>query len=303
MAVSALITKLVAAAEGGGGATDYIVHHETFLSNKVPHGIVDFTAINLDTVFFSVLLAVLFAASFYAVARRATTGIPGRFQLFVEVLVDFIDNQVRDTFHGSSKLIAPLALTIFAWILLFNIMDLVPVDLLPAAAHGAGLQHLKVVPSTDLNATFAMSLSVFALISVRQQGEASPDAATLLPVSGALVAIRHWAMVLGPNMAAFNALMLGTALYRARLIPRAIPALGLIGSPILISFVVATILGFNTTSTLFQGAAVMPFFIWELVLGLWLTFKGFNEASPIAAAERERTAIAGGAAMAKAGAA
>jgi len=171
--VSALITKLVAAAEGGGGATDYIVHHETFLSNKVPHGIVDFTAINLDTVFFSVLLAVLFAASFYAVARRATTGIPGRFQLFVEVLVDFIDNQVRDTFHGSSKLIAPLALTIFAWILLFNIMDLVPVDLLPAAAHGAGLQHLKVVPSTDLNATFAMSLSVFALIifySIRMKG-------------------------------------------------------------------------------------------------------------------------------------
>lgn len=171
--MSALITKLVAAAEGGGGATDYIVHHETFLSNKVPHGIVDFTAINLDTVFFSVLLAVLFAASFYAVARRATTGIPGRFQLFVEVLVDFIDNQVRDTFHGSSKLIAPLALTIFAWILLFNIMDLVPVDLLPAAAHGAGLQHLKVVPSTDLNATFAMSLSVFALIifySIRMKG-------------------------------------------------------------------------------------------------------------------------------------
>jgi len=171
--VSALITKLVAAAEGGGGATDYIVHHETFLSNKVPHGIVDFTAINLDTVFFSVLLAVLFAASFYAVARRATTGIPGRFQLFVEVLVDFIDNQVRDTFHGSSKLIAPLALTIFAWILLFNIMDLVQVDLLPAAAHGAGLQHLKVVPSTDLNATFAMSLSVFALIifySIRMKG-------------------------------------------------------------------------------------------------------------------------------------
>src|SRR5689334_18823641 len=164
MAVSALITKLVAAAEGGGGATDYIVHHETFLSNKVPHGIVDFTAINLDTVFFSVLLAVLFAASFYAVARRATTGIPGRFQLFVEVLVDFIDNQVSDTFHGSSKLIVPLALTIFAWMLLFNIMDLVPVDLLPAAAHGAGLQHLKVVPSTDLNATFAMSLSVFILI-------------------------------------------------------------------------------------------------------------------------------------------
>jgi F-type H+-transporting ATPase subunit a len=165
--------SLTVAAEGGGSATDYIVHHETFLSNKVPHGIVDFTAINLDTVFFSVLLAVLFGGAFYLAARRATTGVPGKFQLFVEVLVNFIDTQVKDTFHGSSRLIAPLALTIFGWILLFNIMDLVPVDLLPAAAHGAGLQHLKVVPSTDLNATFAMSLSVFVLIiyySIKMKG-------------------------------------------------------------------------------------------------------------------------------------
>ena len=163
----------MAAAENAPGATDYIVHHETFLSNKVPQGIVDFSAINLDTVFFSVLLALLFGGAFYIAARRATTGVPGKFQLFVEVLVDFVDNQVKDTFHGTSKLIAPLALTIFCWILLFNIMDLVPVDLLPAAAHHAGFEHLKVVPSTDLNATFAMSLSVFVLIifySIRMKG-------------------------------------------------------------------------------------------------------------------------------------
>jgi F-type H+-transporting ATPase subunit a len=160
-------------AEESGGATEYIVHHETFLSNKMPHGIVDFSAINLDTVFFSVLLAVLFGGAFYFAARRATSGMPGKFQLFVEVLVNFVDTQVSDTFHGTSKLIAPLALTIFCWILLFNIMDLVPVDLLPAAAHGAGLEHLKVVPSTDLNATFAMSLTVFVLIifySIRMKG-------------------------------------------------------------------------------------------------------------------------------------
>ncbi|HET9330356.1 MAG TPA: F0F1 ATP synthase subunit A, partial [Steroidobacteraceae bacterium] len=161
------------AAENAPGATDYIVHHETFLSNKVPQGIVDFTAINLDTVFFSVLLAVLFGGAFYIAARRATIGGPGKFQLFVEVLVDFVDKQVKDTFHGTSKLIAPLALTIFSWILLFNIMDLVPVDLLPAAARQAGFEHLKVVPTTDLNATFAMSLSVFVLIifySIKMKG-------------------------------------------------------------------------------------------------------------------------------------
>lgn len=163
----------MAAAEGGSGATDYIVHHETFLSNKVPHGIVDFSTLNLDTVFFSLVLALLFGGAFYLAARRATTGVPGKFQLFVEVLVDFVDKQVKDTFHGTSKLIAPLALTIFCWILLFNIMDLVPVDLLPAAAHEVGLGHLKVVPSTDLNATFAMSLTVFALIifySIKMKG-------------------------------------------------------------------------------------------------------------------------------------
>ena len=167
------LVTVMAAAENGPGATDYIVHHETFLSNKVPQGIVDFSTINLDTVFFSVLLAVLFGGAFYLAARRATVGVPGKFQLFLEVLVSFIDNQVKDTFHGTSRLIAPLALTIFCWILLFNIMDVVPVDLLPAAAHHAGFEHLKVVPSTDLNATFAMSLSVFVLIifySIKMKG-------------------------------------------------------------------------------------------------------------------------------------
>jgi hypothetical protein len=142
-------------------------------------------------------------------------------------------------------------------------------------------------------------LSVLALITLRQEGAASGDAASLVPVGSALVAIRHWAMVLGPNMAAFNALMLGTALYRSRLVPRAIPALGIIGAPILISYVIATILGVQAAGTIFQIAAVMPFFIWELVLGLWLTFKGFNETSPLAIDERTRVAPAG--AVAKAG--
>jgi F-type H+-transporting ATPase subunit a len=161
------------AAEKGGGATDYILHHQTFLSNKPAHGIVDFTVINYDTVFFSVLLAVVFFGLFWLVARKATSGVPGKVQNFVELIVSFVDTQVRDTFHGTSRLIAPLALTIFCWVWLFNFMDLVPVDLLPWAARGAGVEHLKVVPSTDLNATFALSLTVFALIifySIRMKG-------------------------------------------------------------------------------------------------------------------------------------
>jgi hypothetical protein len=131
-------------------------------------------------------------------------------------------------------------------------------------------------------------LSLLALTTLRQQGAASGDAASLVPVSGALVAVRQWAMMIGPNMAAFNALMLGTALYRGRLVPRAIPALGLIGAPLLISFVIGTILGLTGPGTLFHGIAVMPFFIWELVLGLWLTFKGFNEHSRLGLASRAR---------------
>jgi F-type H+-transporting ATPase subunit a len=152
------------AAETSGGATEYILHHQTFLSNKTPHGIVDFSVINYDTVFFSVALALVFFGLFWMVARKATTGVPDKVQNFIEIIVGFVDTQVRDTFHGTSRLIAPLALTIFCWVWLFNFMDLVPVDLLPWAARGAGVEHLKVVPSTDLNATFALSLTVFILI-------------------------------------------------------------------------------------------------------------------------------------------
>ena len=131
-------------------------------------------------------------------------------------------------------------------------------------------------------------VSLLTVISLRQQGAASGDAETLVPVGNALVDVRNWAMTIGPNMAGFNALMLGTALYRARLVPRAIPALGIVGAPILITYVIGTILGVTGPGTLFQGIAVLPFFIWELVLGLWLTFKGFNEHSRIGLAERAR---------------
>jgi F-type H+-transporting ATPase subunit a len=152
------------AAEQPTTANEYILHHLTFLSNKEPKGIVDFSVIHLDTVFFSVALAMLFGGAFYFAARKANAGVPGKFQNFVELVVEFIDAQVKDSFHGTNKLLAPLALTIFCWVFLFNAMDILPVDLLPWAAHEAGVEHLKVVPSTDLNVTFAMSLTVFILI-------------------------------------------------------------------------------------------------------------------------------------------
>jgi F-type H+-transporting ATPase subunit a len=155
---------MMASTEHVPSSGEYIQHHLTFLSNKEAHGIVDFTVINWDSVFFSVLLALVFGGAFWAAARKARAGAPTRFQNFVEMVVEFVDGQVKDTFQGTSKLIAPLALTIFCWVFLFNFMDLVPVDFLPAIAHGAGLEHLKVVPSTDLNVTFGLSLTVFLLV-------------------------------------------------------------------------------------------------------------------------------------------
>jgi F-type H+-transporting ATPase subunit a len=154
------------AAEQPTSANEYILHHLTFLQNKDPKGIVDFSVIHWDSVFFSVALAILFAGSFYLAARKSTSGVPGKFQNFVELLVEnVVIDQVSGAFtHAASRLIAPLALTIFCWIFLFNAMDVLPVDLLPALAHGAGFEHLKVVPSTDLNVTFALSLTVFILI-------------------------------------------------------------------------------------------------------------------------------------------
>jgi len=155
------------AAAEAPSANEYIVHHLGFLSNKEAQGIVDFSVIHWDSVFFAVALAIVFGGSFYIAARQATRaggGVPTKFQNFVELIVEFVDTQVKDTFQGSSRLIAPLALTIFCWVFLFNFMDLIPVDLLPALAHGAGFAHLKVVPSTDINVTFGLSLTVFALI-------------------------------------------------------------------------------------------------------------------------------------------
>lgn len=140
-------------------SSGYIKHHLTNLT--VGEG---FFTIHLDTLLVSTLLGLTFFFLFRYAAKRATVGVPGKLQCFIEVVVQFVDTSVKESFHGRSPLIAPLALTIFCWIFLMNLMDLIPVDFLPYAAHSVGVPYLKVVPTTDLNATFAMSISVFCLI-------------------------------------------------------------------------------------------------------------------------------------------
>lgn len=153
-------------ASGKLDTTVYIQHHLTnlFWQPAALQGKGSFWQFNADTLFFSTFLGCCFLGLFYFVARKATSETPGAIQNLVEVLVDFVDTQVKDTYHGRSKLIAPLALTIFVWIFLMNFMDLIPVDLFPTLARQVGLSELRIVPTTDLNLTFGLSLSVFVLI-------------------------------------------------------------------------------------------------------------------------------------------
>jgi F-type H+-transporting ATPase subunit a len=131
-----------------------------------------FNAIHVDTMFWSIFLGVLFLFLFHKVAKKATAGVPGGAQNFVEMIVEFADNSVKGAFNGRNPFIAPMALTIFVWVFLINAMDLIPVDWLPLAAGWIGATffdmdphhvYFKVVPSTDPNATFGMALSVFML--------------------------------------------------------------------------------------------------------------------------------------------
>lgn len=174
------------AADGNMSTTGYILHHLT--NAQVGSG---FWTWNVDSIAWSVFLGSIFIITFAMVGRRATVGVPGKFQCFIEMVVEFVSGSVRETFHSKNRLIGPLALTIFVWVFLMNLMKLVPVDWLPSLAgvlgvifaggmikEGAvtadmnileqGMQHpwsyMKIAPTTDLNTTLALSLGVFVLI-------------------------------------------------------------------------------------------------------------------------------------------
>jgi F-type H+-transporting ATPase subunit a len=156
---------------------EYIKHHLTNLTfGQFPDGhwglansaeeasSMGFWAIHLDSMFWSIGLAALFSYFFYKAATNATSGVPAGLQNFVELMVDFVNDSVRGSFSGKNDLVAPLALTVFVWVFLMNLMDLVPVDLIPFISGVLGIHFMKVVPTTDPNVTFAMALGVFALI-------------------------------------------------------------------------------------------------------------------------------------------
>ena len=153
---------MMAEEDVAGGVTGYIKHHLTHLSVETGRGA--FWSIHLDSIFFTLFISFIFILVLSIAARRATSGVPGKLQAAVEMLVEFVDGMVKETYHGSNKFIAPLAITIFCIVFLENFMDILPVDALPAAAKLFGVEHLRTVATADLNTTVGMALGVFLLI-------------------------------------------------------------------------------------------------------------------------------------------
>lgn len=143
-------------------STQYIQHHLQNLKIQVGEG--GFWAIHLDTMITSVLVGLVMVFAMWLATRKATAGVPGKWQAFVEIVLEFIDQQVRDAYHGSSKLVTPIAITLFVWILLMNTLKMIPADFIAVPLHALGVDYWKPVPTADVSATLGMSISVFFLM-------------------------------------------------------------------------------------------------------------------------------------------
>jgi F-type H+-transporting ATPase subunit a len=197
--------------------SEYITHHLTNLTfGKLPNGYeradgtfvgpdgewlmahgaeeaaaMGFNAIHVDSMLWSIGLGIIFCWIFRSVAKKAVSGVPSGMVNLVEMVVEFVDNTVHDTFHGKNRLIAPLALTVFVWVLLMNLMDLVPIDLVPELFKLVGVEYQKIVPSTDPNITLGMALGVFILMlyySIKVKGFGFVKELTMTPFN-------HWAFI------------------------------------------------------------------------------------------------------------
>ena len=204
------------AAEGGHGeltTSGYIEHHLQNLQVCKDeagawvwnHCAGNPMAINVDSMFWSIFLGLTFSFLFWRVAKKSSTGKPTKWQAFVEIVVEIVDGSVKDTFHGKSRLIAPLALTVFVWVFLMNLMDLIPVDWIPFVTAAAGIPYMKVVPTTDINVTFGMSIAVFFLIvfyTIKNKGVTGFIAElTLHPIAPSF---KGPAIIAAPLIIAFN---------------------------------------------------------------------------------------------------
>jgi F-type H+-transporting ATPase subunit a len=212
-------------------AGEYIIHHLHHAQNKAQQGVADFSVVNLDSIFFSVLLGVLGCFFLWRAARSATSGVPGRFQAAVEILVEIVADQAKGIVHNaeSRKLVAPLALTVFVWIFLMNAMDLLPVDLLPwiwQRITGDHHAYLRVVPTADLSMTMGLSVGVlitclFYNVKIKGLGGwahelvAAPfgDKVYLYPINFAMQMIEFAAKTISHGMRLFGNMYAGELIF------------------------------------------------------------------------------------------
>lgn len=235
-------------ADGALTAPAYITHHLGHLANGYQNAVVDFSIINYDTIFWSLLMGVIGCFFMYRAARKATSGVPGRFQALVEIVVEMVEDQSKSIVHGNREFIAPVALTVFVWVALMNALDLLPVDLFGQAFHYLGIEHIlpyhRVVPTADLNGTLGIALGVLALVFYYN-----------IKIKGLGGWIHEWfAAPFGPWMAPFN-LLLNLIEYVARTVSLAMRLWGNMYAGELI-FLLIALLGSMATVFGFVGHVI-----------------------------------------------
>lgn len=228
--------------------SEYITHHLGHLATSKQEQMVDFSIINIDTVFWSVMMGVIGCFFLYKAARRATSGVPGRFQAFVEILVEMVEDQSKSIVHGDRKFIAPLALTVFVWVALMNSLDFLPVDLFGQLITWAGLGEVipyhRIVPTADLNGTLGISLGVLLIVFYYN-----------VKIKGLGGWLHEWfAAPFGPWMAPFN-IMLNLIEYVARTVSLAMRLWGNMYAGELI-FMLIALLGSMATVFGFVGHVI-----------------------------------------------
>ncbi|MEK8053236.1 F0F1 ATP synthase subunit A [Ideonella sp. DXS22W] len=247
-----------AAAGHGPSAGEYIIHHLTHNQNHKQSAIVDFSVFNLDSIFFAVLLGIVGSFLLWKAASKATSGVPGRFQAAVELLVEMVDSQAKGIVHNatSRKLVAPLALTVFVWIFLMNSMDFLPVDLLPLIFQKiTGHEHayLRVVPTADLSVTMGLSVSVLLIclfynVKIKGLGGwihelfAAPfgDKVFLYPINFLMQMIEFVAKTVSHGMRLFGNMYAGELIFMLiALMGGAVAAGGLTGPALFLGHIVA----------------------------------------------------------------
>jgi F-type H+-transporting ATPase subunit a len=247
-------------------ASSYITHHLGHLRSAPQNSIIDFSVINYDTIFWSVSMGIILCLVMWMAARRATTGVPGRFQAMVEMVVDLVEDQSKAIVHGNRSFIAPLALTVFIWVILMNSMDFLPVDMFShifrlmglRTAEGHEIFH-RAVPTADLNGTFGLALVVFTLMiyyNLKIKGLGGFIHELFCAPFGSHPAL--WIFNLGLNIIEFAAKTVSLAMrlfgnmFAGELIFLLIALLG------------ATWVGFTTQSVLLAGLQVAAGSVWAI---------------------------------------